>query len=273
MLSETVVLMGKGLYSTIPDQVRIGALPTASELEYVGSEDFDRTMIRTILPEVVEDGKDMDFGELLEIDYEWLCRCIRMKSYGPFFTTNRVYCPNCNKSHKGKYVVDLRTVGINPVPDDFTNNVAVSSDEFIDVKDDFTVKLMSMKDHMAMEKDTLFQRKDGSRNVALSRICYMIKNISSKGNVTPVDVLAYIRKSMSPADYEILKSLASSYDNYGLQITGSTECPVCGSRDAYYIAFQQDKFFRPSLGDVQQFKRAIRSGDWEKLPGNPKEYV
>ena len=103
MLSESVVLLGKGLYKTIPDEININALPTASELEYVGSEDFDSTMIKSILPQVVEGGKDMDFNELLEIDYEWLCRCLRMKSYGPYFTTNRIYCPECNKVHEGNY--------------------------------------------------------------------------------------------------------------------------------------------------------------------------
>ena len=42
MLSESVVLLGKGLYKTIPDEVNINALPTASELEYVGSEDYNQ---------------------------------------------------------------------------------------------------------------------------------------------------------------------------------------------------------------------------------------
>lgn len=273
MLSESVVLLGKGLYKTIPDEVNINALPTASELEYVGSEDFDSTMIKSILPQVVEGGKDMDFNELLEIDYEWLCRCLRMKSYGPYFTTNRIYCPECNKVHEGNYKVDLRTVGINPLPENFVNNMTISHEEFIDFKDDIVMQILTVRDHMAMAKDSLFQRANGSRNVSLARLCYMIKQIGNKKNLTPIDVRTMITKNMSSADYEILKDVAAQHDNYGLQITGQVSCPVCGSKDAYFIALQQDKFFRPSVGDIREFKSAIRSGNWKKLPGDPSEYV
>lgn len=273
MLSETVVLLGQGLYKTIPDEIKINCLPTASELEYVGAEDFDTTMVRTVLPQVVEGGNEMDFGELLEIDYEWICRCLRMKSYGPYFTTNKIYCPKCNKAHQGSYKVDLRNVGINALPAKFVNKMTISKEEFIDVEDDFVIQLITIQDHIAMEKDKLFQRSDGSRNIALSRLCYMVKQIGTQKNVTPIDVRTYIKKNLSPADYEILKDEASTYDNYGLQITGKVTCPVCNDKEAYFIALQQDKFFRPSVGDIKEFKSAIRSGDWTQLPGDPSEYV
>lgn len=273
MLSESVALLGKGLYKTIPDVININALPTASELEYVGAEDFDRTMVRTILPQVVEDSKDMDFGELLEIDYDWICRCLRMKSYGPYFTTNRIYCPSCNQTYEGSYKVDLRTVGINPLPQDFVNNMTISHEEFIDFKDDIVMQLMTVRDHMAMTQDSVFQRANGTRNVALSRMCYMIKKIGNKQNFTPIDVKTYLLNNMSSADYEILKEMVNENDNYGLQITGRITCPTCHSKDAYFIALQRDKFFRPSVGDIREFKSAIRSGEWQKLPGDPSEYV
>ena len=273
MLSETVVLLGQGIYKTVPDSIKINALPTASELEYVSSEDFDSTMVKSILPQVVENSDSMDFSELLEIDYEWICRCLRMKSYGPYFTTNRIYCPECNKVHEGSYKVDLRCVGINPLPDNFVNTITISHEEFIDFKEDIVMKLMTVKDHMAMIQDKLFQRSDGTRNISLSRLCYMIKQIGTKKNLTPVDVRTSILKNFSAADYEILKDLVAKEDNYGLQISGSVNCPVCGSKDAYFIALQQDKFFRPSVGDIREFKSAIRSGDWKELPGDPSGYV
>ena len=273
MLSESVVLLGQGMYSTVPDEIKINALPTASELEYVGSEDLDSVMVRSILPQVVDGGKDMDFSELLEVDYEWVCRCLRMKSYGPFVTTTRIYCPDCNKSHQGRYTVDLRNVGINPIPEGFVNNITVSHEEFIDFKDDIVMQLLTVKDHMAMVQDKLFQRSNGSRNVTLSRLCYMIKQIGNKKNLTPIDVRTVLLKQMSSADYEILKDVVAQHDNYGLQITGQVSCPVCGSKDAYFIALQQDKFFRPSVGDIRELKSAIRSGDWKKLPGDPSGYV
>ena len=275
MLSESVQLLaGEGFYKTIPTGiVKINAVPTASELEYVSSEDFDSTMVRSILPQVVENGSDIDFTELLVIDYDWLCRCLRMKSYGPFFTTDRIICPDCNKVHRGGYKVDLRNVGINVLPDNFVNSMTVSSDEFIDVKDDFVVKLLTVKDLLAMLKDNAFNRSNGKKSLTLERICYMTKQIGTNQNLTPLDVRSYIRKNVSSADYEILKSCVNDVDNYGLHAMGSVKCPVCGSIEAYFVAMQQDKFFRPAVGDVREFKSAIRSGDWKKLPGNPSNFV
>lgn len=273
MLSETVVLFGKGLYKTIPDSIKLSAVPTASELEYVGAEDFDSTMLNTIFPEVIEDSEGMDFKELLEVDYDWICRCLRMKSYGPFFNTNRIFCSNCDKVHRGDYTVDLRNVGVNLIPEGFINRIAIDSDEFIDFKDNIVMHLMTMQDHLAMQKDTAFDRKNGSKDVTLARMCYSIKQIGLHENMTPLDVRAYIKNNMSSADYEILKSIVNENDNYGLQFTGSATCPVCGSTDAYFIALQQDKFFRPTVGDLRNFKQSIRQGDWEKLPGDPARYV
>ena len=45
MMSEKVELLGKGLYNDIPDQLTLKAIPTVSELDYVGSEDFEETML------------------------------------------------------------------------------------------------------------------------------------------------------------------------------------------------------------------------------------
>ena len=40
-ISEKIELLGKGLYDDIPDQLTLKNIPTASELDYVGAEDFD----------------------------------------------------------------------------------------------------------------------------------------------------------------------------------------------------------------------------------------
>lgn len=46
-VSEQIELLGKGLYQDkgIPNILTLEAIPTISELEYVSSEDFDKTMI------------------------------------------------------------------------------------------------------------------------------------------------------------------------------------------------------------------------------------
>lgn len=273
MLSEKVVLIAQDAYSTIPNELNINAVPTATELEYVGAEDFDKAMVHDVLPKVVDDSEGMDFSELYDFDYDWLCRCLRLKSYGPYFTTNRIFCPDCNDAHRGEYQVDLRSVPITPMPKGFVNDLTVDADEFIDCKDRISFKLLTVKDKMHIDQDAMFDRSDGTKNLSLARLCYQIKSIGNQKDMTPLDVRQYITKKMSAADYEILKDCVAKLTNFGMHVMGYTACPVCGSKNAYYIALQQDKFFRPSVGDIKQYKSAIRSGDWEKLPGDPAKYV
>ena len=52
-LSERVQLLGAGLYTDIPDELTLTSIPTVSELDYVGNEDFDKTMLDSILPKAV----------------------------------------------------------------------------------------------------------------------------------------------------------------------------------------------------------------------------
>lgn len=273
MQDERVVLLGKGLYKTIPDEITIGAIPTASELEYTSAEDFDSTMINKIFPKVVEGGSKMKFSELLNIDYDWICRCLRFKSYGPYFTTNRIFCSECDRISRGDYQVDLRTVGILPLPNGFINKIKIDRDEFIDCKEDITFHLPTIQEVISLSKDSLFKREDGTDNTTLGRICYQITSIGSQTNMTPVDVKTYIQNNFSAADYEILKQEIADKSNYGLQITGTVTCPSCGSTDARYIAFQNDKFFRPTVGDIRSWKSAIRSGEWKDVFGDPTNFI
>lgn len=273
MLSEKVVLIAQDAYSTIPNELNVNAVPTATELEYVGAEDFDKAMVNDVLPKVVDDSEGMDFSELYDFDYDWLCRCLRLKSYGPYFTTNRIFCPDCNDVHRGEYQVDLRSVPITPMPKGFVNDLTIDADEFIECKDRISFKLLTVKDKMHIDQDTMFDRSDGTKNLSLARLCYQIKSIGNQKDMTPLDVRQYITKKMSAADYEILKDCVAKLTNFGMHVMGYATCPVCGSKNAYYIALQQDKFFRPSVGDIKQYKSAIRSGDWKELPGDPSKYV
>ena len=96
MMSEKIELLGKGLYTDIPDELTLTSIPTASELDYVGSEDFEATMLDKILPQAVEE--KINFRNLLEIDFQWLCRCLRILNYGPYYTTNAILCSDCGST-------------------------------------------------------------------------------------------------------------------------------------------------------------------------------
>lgn len=251
MLTEKIELLGKGVYTNgTPDVLTLKSIPTASELDYVGSEDFDQTMIQKILPKSVEE--DVDFNEILAIDYFWICRCLRLLNYGPYHTTNAIFCPDCRQTHYESYQVDLRNIECKPLPDNFNNKIVISRDEFMDFDKDITISLLTISEHLNLEKDALFQDEEGHVNTSLARLCYEIKEIDGD-KVTPIEVKR-ILSQMSPADYLVLKNLSYELTNYGLASGGYTICPKCKSTRGAFMALVNDKFFRPTLGDIRQWR-------------------
>lgn len=258
MMSETITLLGKGLYESIPDVLTLKNIPTASELEYVGSEDFDRTMLESILPQSIDE--NIDCYDLLEIDYQWICRCLRILNYGPYHTTNTIYCGKCGTTSHGEYQVNLNTVGCIPLPDGFVNEITISRNEFIDFKGDIKLKLPTIRQVLNAYKDKAFKRPDGRTNRELARICYMISSISGKTTFTPVEIKMMIQTELSSADYKILVSTVDELADFGLRAGGSAQCPKCHSKDAAFIALVDDRFFRPTLGNLRTWRDGGDSG-------------
>ena len=250
-ISEKIELLGKGLYTDIPDVLTLSSIPTASELDYVGSEDFDKTMLDSILPKAV--AEDIDFRKLLEIDYYWICRCLRILNYGPYFTTNTIYCTNCGEVSQGEFQVNLNTIACKPLPENFVNDIIIYKDEFIDFDDDIHIKLPTIQQVLNSTKDKLFGAENGPRNSELARICYMISSIRDNTNLTPMDIKLIVQRELSAADYAVLKTRVSELTDYGLRAGGSTQCPKCHKEGAF-IALVNDLFFRPTLGDLRQWK-------------------
>jgi len=252
MLSEKIELLGKGLYTNgIPDILTLKSVPTGTELDYVGAEDFDRTMVDKILPQSIEE--QIPFGELLAIDYYWVCRGLRMLSYGPYYTTNQILCPDCRQSTFGDNRVDLRSVGCNVIPVGFVNDVILTADDFLEFKKDIHISLLTINEQLTKENDTMFLDNEGKMNRPLATVCYAVKQIGDK-KCTPLDVKAILQKEMISADYEILKDETHSRLNFGLQAGGRTKCPKCGSDNAAFMALMDDKFFRPTVGDLRAWK-------------------
>ena len=259
MISEKIQLLGKGLYTDIPDELTLTSIPTASELDYVGSEDFEATMLDKILPQAV--AEKVNFRNLLEIDFQWICRCLRLLNYGPYHTTNAIFCSECNKTSYGEYRVDLRTIGCKELPEGFVNEIKVSKDSFLDFEGDIILKLPTIQETMNAYKDKAFINEKGRVNRELARMCYMIKSIKGKKNLTPIEIKMMIQKELTSADYIILKDEISNLTDYGLRAGGSTTCPKCNSHDAAFIALVDDRFLRPTLGDLRQWKHDRSSGE------------
>lgn len=270
-MSEKIELLGKGLYAEIPGTLTLKNLPTASELDYVGSEDFEKTMLETILPKSVEE--QIDFKQLLEIDFHWICRCLRILNYGPYYTTNAIYCSDCGKLHYGEYTVNLETIECKPLPEGFINDIVISKEEFIDFDGDVHIKLPTIQKMMNSEKDKAFKNANGDTNTELARMCYMITSIKNKKNLNPVEIKMIIQNDFSSADYFILKKMVHDLSDYGLRAGGVAQCPKCGSQEAQFMAMINDKFFRPTLGDLREWKRNRNTGEADNISPTKKADV
>ena len=262
MISEKVELLGKGLYKDIPDVLTVKALPTVSELEYVGSEDFDETMLTKIFPVCIEE--DINFHQLLEVDYQWLCRCIRLISFGPYYTTNMLFCPECGQV-KGEARVNLKSIKCKPFPEGFVNNLTIKKDEFVDFNGDVVLHMPTIAEMLKADKDNIFSRPDGSSNTELARMCYMISKIGTEKDITPLTAKMFIENNLSAADYIILKDKVTELTDYGLRAGGSTKCPRCGAEGAAFIALVDDRFLRPTVGDIKQGRDDRSIGSVENL--------
>lgn len=252
-ISEKIELLGKGLYKDIPDTLTLTSIPTASELDYVGGEDFNKTMLEVIFPKAIQE--QVDFKQLLEIDFQWICRCLRILNYGPYFTTNAIYCSHCG-SHYGEYRVNLETIGCTPLPDGFVNDIIIKKEEFLDFDGDIHLKLPTIQKMMNAEKDKAFITATGEHNTNFARMCYMISSIKGKSNLTPIEIKMMIQNEFSDADYKILKYVVQEVSDFGLRAGGRAQCPECGDTDATFIALMDDRFFRPTVGDLREWKNS-----------------
>ena len=248
-MSEKIELLGKGLYADIPNELTIKAFPTVTELDYVGSEDFEKTMLETIFPQCIEE--KINFSKLLEIDFQWICRCLRFLNYGPYFTTNAILCNNCG-TVRTECQVDLRAVECKPLPADFTNDIVIKRDEFLDYNEDIHLHMLTIQQSLDLRKDKMFKRANGEINLDMARICYCISSMGQQKDITPVTAKLEIEKKMSAADFKILRSVVTDLTDYGLRGGGRCQCPQCKSKEAAFLALADDRFFRPTVGDLKQ---------------------
>ena len=264
-ITEKIELLGKGLYENIPDVLTLSSIPTASELDLVGSEDFDTTMLEVILPAAVQE--EVDFKQLLEIDYTWICRCLRILNYGPYHTTNAIFCEKCGAVY-GEHIVNLNTMQCKPLPEGFVNDIVITKDEFIDFDGDIHLKLPTIQKVKNAEKDKAFMTPSGKPNTALARMCYMISSIKGKDTLNPIEIKMFIQNELSSADYLLLKSKVIELTDYGLRVGGVAKCPKCGNPEATFLALVDDRFFRPTVGALRKWKNDKRAGEGKDISGS-----
>lgn len=262
-VSEKIQLLGKDVYTDIPNELTLTDIPTASELDYVGSEDFDDVMLTKILPQCIKE--PIEPKHLLEIDYQWILRCLRFINYGPYAKVGAIFCEDCETTSRGEYQVNLETVACKPLPEGFTNSMIISKDEFLDYNKDIEIHLLTIQEVQNSRKDEQFKTALGQSNTRFARMCYMIKSIGGQ-RVDPVAARLEIQKSMSSADYRILREVISNLEDYGLRGGGTVVCPKCKSPNAHFISFINEAFFRPDVDCLRQWGMDRNKQQKEELP-------
>lgn len=258
MMSEKIELLGKGIYTDIPDTLTLKAFPTVTELDYVGSEDFERTMLDTIFPQCIEE--NINFHKLLEIDFQWICRCMRFLNYGPYFTTNMIICDDCGTIRQ-ECQVDLRVVDCKPLPPDFNGDVTIKKGDLIDYDKEIHLHMLTIQEALDLRKDKLFFKADGTSNTRYARLCYQISSMGSAKDITPVTAKLEIENNLSRADFLSLLEISADLTDYGLRGAGRCQCPRCHKNSAIFLALADDRFFRPTLGDLRKGRndRTVRN--------------
>ena len=84
-------------------------------------------------------------------------------------------------------------------------------------------------------------------------MCYMITSIGGQ-RLDPVSIRINLQKELDPADYIILQEKISELEDYGLRGGGTTTCPACKSKEAAFIAFTDERLFRPDLACLREWK-------------------
>lgn len=265
MLSEKIELLGKNVYKDIPGELTLKSIPTASELDYVSSENFNQTMLDKILPQAVEE--KINFRQLLEIDFYWICRCLRFLNYGPYHTVNMIFCPKCG-SVRREMQVDLRSIECKPLPEDFVNDVVIPKGDLIDFQGDIHLHLLTIQEMINAGKDKLFIGADGRTRSDFARMCYMITSIGKDKDISPVNAKLLIEKNLSPADYSVLKDRVDELTDFGLRAGGRCTCPSCGDTDAAFAAFVDDRFFRATVGDIRRGRDDRHTWGTKDVPGS-----
>jgi len=271
-ISEKVQLLGT--YTNIPKVVTISSINTEDELRYVGDESYIDLMLNDMFPKLIVE--DIDYDSLLEIDFHWLCRCIRILSFGPIHSTNSIFCDNCHKTTYGEYKVNLNTVACKPIPKDAPSIYMVNRSEFLEFESDVFFKLLTIAEANKMSQDDTFIRRNGKVDVIVGRLCYMITAIGDRDNLKPYDVYHILKNEISSADYQLLRAVITSMSDYGLRSGGKARCPKCHSNEAAFIALQDDRYYvRPweihgngytvSVGGVDRTYREVRQTMYENV--------
>ena len=133
--------------------------------------------------------------------------------------------------------------------------------------------MLTIQEALDLAHDNLFKRPNGEVNTQFARVCYSIDSMGQKKGMDHVAAKLEIENKMSPADYKVLVGVVKDLIDYGLRAGGRCQCPQCRGTDATFIALADDRFFRPTVGDIRKGRDDRRIRGDEDASGSETEAV
>lgn len=245
-------------YENIPPTVTLSSYTTGMEQLRVSSDNLNKVMINSILPQVIE--PKIPITELYEPDFFLLLRHLRILTWGPFYTTGAWYCQDCinDDGLKGKLVFKDKQINLAEIPvirpdkdDELKTKITLTPDDFIFLDATVNMHLNKCKDILLYDIKLPKDRQD------LVPIAASISHVSGLDFVDIREVVDWLY-NLSPADSDIIKFAYKDAFNIGLSSKYNFTCPECGGRALCSVPVN-DAYFRPSRSDLQAWKKLLRA--------------
>ena len=245
-IHEEFTLPSNGIFygKEIGSSVSLRAMTTMDEKTRLSSTGY--TSVINLLNSCVVSPETFDASKLKMFDIEYLLYKLRIVTYGSKYNV-RAYCDHCDK-----YVdvsVDLDSLGVNTVPEDFTEPFEIGK---LPVSGDvLECRILSIEDTLELQKEAqrmLTKYKDYQGDPTLILIYkYMIYTVN--GDILPDYKKQLYVENMHAMDSRYLDEMyGRKVNGFGLDTTIETECSICGNPLEFNLPIT-DEFFRPKIAD------------------------
>ena len=240
---ETLKLPSLGKLDGIDAEVCMRSMTTFEEKLRLGSKGRFFKTISDIINRCVTSPEGFDAYSLTLNDFVYLFYQLRVISYGSDYRVNTT-CPECG--HRFTDTVDLNSLTVNYLPDDFEEPMTITLPRSKDV---LRIRLLRTReiDEIAKEAENLKKRYpniegDPSYDLTLAR-----KIVSVNGDDKIPALLEKYVQEMEALDAQYINH---KYDQvqFGIDITVKCNCPHCGEPIEYMLPVG-DTFFRPQFDD------------------------
>jgi hypothetical protein len=291
MNEELTLLSPPHLYPEgFPRHFTIKTITAELRLETIGAENLDQFLIDEVFPKCVipVDGSVCDYKSLLLIDYHWICRALRIVSYGAIHFVSVVLCTDVGENKfgcKGSDVegriigdhrVSLSNIGFRQPPADCPKTLEIkAADVFVDWKWDLSVRFPRVGDMLHARKDSTFRviaakKAKGEGNIdawddPIVQFAYSITHCNNKPVEDRRELYTGLA-AMSDLDFDgLVTEYNNTFGNYGIEMSGTLSCPKCG-KEARFYAPVEERFLRPTVRDKKVRRKELIKAKKSKQP-------